>query len=565
MRRLWPVLIIGLVLFGAGAQAQTKAEKNFLKLADEILTNLQEYWPVHATDMGIHTYDDRFTDYSSKAVLKEKRTLRDFLAQLHKFSGLSADLRIDQRLLTSNCEVAAVKLWGIQYHTKNPNLYINDAVDGIYLILSRDFAPMSQRLESIIGRMNALSEFLEQGRANLKDIPPTWLDYSRTNIDQAIAFYRSVADELQLEFPDRSGDISVASGKALAALAGFKDFLAAAVPGPVGSFAIGAEHFNHLLESEHMLKFDADSLLKIGENMLVRTRVEYDSVKAALEANGAFAAVPLFVPQHFDRQDVIDYYSWEIADIKNYLIEKDIISLPESIGRCIPRETPVFLRGIIGGIAYQPAGPFDDAKDGYFYVRPIPEEWTDAQRQGYFRAVATRSFRGSVVHEAFPGHHLQLQIAGQMQSKVRRWQMNTMFMEGWALYCEQMMPEQGLFSDKPDHWLNVLGGILFRAARIVVDVKLQTGQFTYQQAVDYMMTTLELEETSRPYIETEVRRYTMDPTQPMSYLVGKLAILDLKQRLEAKEGAAFSLKSFHDRLLAEGSIPVSLIAGKLLK
>ena len=149
-----------------------------------------------------------------------------------------------------------------------------------------------------------------------------------------------------------------------------------------------------------------------------------------------------------------------------------------------------------------------------------------------------------------------------MPSEVRRWQMNNSLIEGWALYCEQMAYDAGLYPDQPRRYLGVLGGIVFRAARIIVDVKLQTGQFDFDQAIDWMVQTLDADSA---YIRSEVLRYTMTPGQPMSYLMGKRQIVQLRDEMKAREGEAFDLKRFHDRLLSEGSIPISLIRKKMLK
>jgi len=125
------------------------------------------------------------------------------------------------------------------------------------------------------------------------------------------------------------------------------------------------------------------------------------------------------------------------------------------------------------------------------------------------------------------------------------------------------MYREGLYGDEdPAHWLQVLGGIAFRAARIVVDVKLHTGQFTYEQAVQFMIDTLDVDtESGREYIRKEVRRYTTSPTYQMSYLMGKREIMALRKAAEARDGESFSLKEFHDRLLSEGSVPAALMWG----
>jgi uncharacterized protein (DUF885 family) len=220
-------------------------------------------------------------------------------------------------------------------------------------------------------------------------------------------------------------------------------------------------------------------------------------------------------------------------------------------------ETPLFLRPMIGGIAYQPAGPFDDNQRGMFYIRPVPDSLDKVQLEGRYRYVHRRGFRGSVVHEAYPGHHLQMQLAGRNIDPVRKWQMNNQIIEGWALYCEEMMYHSGLYGDEaPAQWLGILGGVRFRAARIVADVKLHTGQFTYQQCVDWMCKALDSKSVAD---SNYIRRYTLEPTQPMCYLTGKLAIQQLYDAYAGKQGVDFEEREFYDLILAEGSIPPALL------
>ncbi|MCK4572847.1 MAG: DUF885 family protein, partial [candidate division Zixibacteria bacterium] len=165
------------------------------------------------------------------------------------------------------------------------------------------------------------------------------------------------------------------------------------------------------------------------------------------------------------------------------------------------------------------------------------------------------------VHEAYPGHHLQFQIAGRNPDPVHKWQSNPMMYEGWALYCEEMMYDAGLYGEEnPSRWLRIIKGIRFRAARIVADIKLHTGQFTYNECVRWMIDVLGIDtDSDRKFVETEVRRYTLEPTVQMSYLMGKRELMNLRQAAMDKQGDAFSLKDFHDALLAEGSVPPTLM------
>jgi uncharacterized protein (DUF885 family) len=220
---------------------------------------------------------------------------------------------------------------------------------------------------------------------------------------------------------------------------------------------------------------------------------------------------------------------------------------------------------MIAGIAYRSAGPFDQNQQGVFYVRPVPEDLDPIQLAGRYRYVHRRGFKGSVVHEAYPGHHLQMQIAGRHPSAVRKWQSNRLMVEGWALYSEEMMYRAGLYGDEdPAMWLAILGGIRYRAARIVADVKLHTGEFSFRECVDWIVETLDAEtESDKNYHRKMVRKYTLTPTVWMSYLMGKADIERLRDDVKARDGANFNESAFYNLLLKQGSIPPALIRDAL--
>jgi uncharacterized protein (DUF885 family) len=210
----------------------------------------------------------------------------------------------------------------------------------------------------------------------------------------------------------------------------------------------------------------------------------------------------------------------------------------------------------------QPPGPFDDFKTSYFYVPPVPDQFNIGQVEYYYNYVHNRQFRGGVVHEAYPGHHLQISIANQHPSKIRKSFHDYFFIEGWALYCEELMARSMLYQDDTlGAFINALQGVKFRAARVIVDVMLQTGQISYDDAVKYMVEVLG---RNRDYVAREVSRYITNPGQASSYLLGKVQLLALLDDFRKTQGADFSFIGFHDNLLSYGSIPIALIKRLML-
>jgi uncharacterized protein (DUF885 family) len=540
-----------------------KGKQSFDDLCLEILETLQSFYPVRSTEMGIHSYDHRLADYSPAAVKKMVGKLKKYEKKLYKIKPdkLSEHDRINYRLIKSNVDIALLDLKKIAWHKRSPQLYVDEAINGVYFLMLSRHAPLSERVVPIIRRMKAVPKLFATARKNLKKPPPVYIETALESLESGMEFYREVAAELMNKFPERADEISQASSMAREAMNDFAAFLSELPPGPENGFAIGKEYFDYKLRNEYFLDYDADSLLRIGEALLAEAQQAYRAQEANVEANHQTGRDSIFVPAHFTKQDILDYYNWETRQVRIFLEQNDIITVPEDIAPVTVVETPPFLRSMISGIAYQPAGPFDTIQQGYFYVRPIPDDLDRQQLEARYRYVHRRGFKGAVVHEAYPGHHLQLQIAGRNEDPVRKWQFNNMMIEGWALYCEEMMYHAGLYGEEdPRQWLGVLGGIRFRAARIVADVKLHTGQFTYDECVDWMIETLDAtSDSEKEYLRKEVRRYTHSPTYQMSYLMGKREIMALRRAAEQRDGADFSLRAFHDALLREGSIPPTLM------
>ncbi len=552
-------LVIGLT----AGPAQAKRSRTFQDLCSEILERLQSFYPVRATEMGIHAYDFHLTDYSSKSVKKMIGDLKSFEKALYKYkkSNLEDYQRLNYKLVKSYVDIALLDLERIKWHRKSPQLYVDEAVQGLYLLTISRHAPLYEKRVAMMARMKAVPKLFAAARKNLRKPPPVYIEAAMESLESAQVFYRNVAGDLMNKFPEQANEILKVSTAAREAMSSFAAFLAELTPGDSVSFAIGRKNFDYKLSHEYFLDYDSDSLLAIGQALLDDADSAYRNYETYIEEHYQNGSDSIFVPASFCRQDVLDYYNWETAQVKLFLEESGFITVPDDIAPVKVIETPPVLRSMINGIAYQPAGPFDSLQEGVFYVRPVPEDMERRAVEARFRYVHRRGFRGSVVHEAYPGHHLQMQIAGRHPDPVRRWASNLMMIEGWALYCEEAIYQHGLFGEE-DHvqWLGILGGIRFRAMRVVADVMLHTGKISYEECVKWAWDVLQASsESEKEYLRREIRKYTMRPTTPMSYLMGKREIMNLRRAAMERDGASFDLQAFHDALLAEGSVPPILM------
>ncbi|MDZ4723114.1 MAG: DUF885 domain-containing protein [candidate division Zixibacteria bacterium] len=568
----WTLLFVALILtfsFSHDSIAASKKKQKAVKkptiesTTTEALLTLQAFYPVNATQMGVHDYDGSLVDYSPKSVTEIIKKLETFHNRFKSFttSGLSPRESINFQLVRSNVEIALQDLKTIGWYKKSPQHYVDEAVNGVYSILLTDKAQNPKRLASVLSRMRAVPKLFATASVNIKNPPAIYIELAKESLESGIEFYKEAAESLIKGNPKKAKEIRAVSDAAREAMSSFMTSLSAIKPGPEKGFAIGESAFDYKLAHEYFLSYNSDSLLAIGEELLKSAREDYSAYETYIEENKQNGQDSVFTPAAFNKRDILDYYGWEVDQVKLFIQVNDLITVPDDIAPIDVVETPSFLRSMVAGIAYQPAGAFDLVQQGYFYVRPVPDSLDRSQIEARYRFVHRRGFKGSVVHEAFPGHHLQMQIASAHPDPIRKWQANPMMIEGWALYCEEMMYNAGLFGNEdPAQWLAILGGIRFRAARIVADVKLHTGQFTYSQCVDWMVDVLDAKtDAEKDYLKKSVRKYTLTPTVWMSYLVGKQEIENLRDAMSLRDGDGFSEREFYDQLLAEASIPPALM------
>jgi hypothetical protein len=510
--------------------------------------------PVHATLAGLHDYDAELPDLTPDGVAHTRAQLVTHAAILASFTqgDLTPDERLDHRLLASLLDVELRELDELRPTEHDPSLYPSIAAEGVYAILARDFAPLAQRMPSVIARLRKIPALLETGMRTLTRSPRIWTEIALDETDGAHAFLESTVATLLPDTREARGALT----DALAALSGYEAFLEQRHVQRDGmAFAVGRELFDYKLKHEHFLPYTTQSLLEFGEEAVRLTELRLSEVAAII---GRDATWPELIERlrtdHPDENGLLDEYRRGLGEARRFVLERGLVSVPDGESLEIV-ETPVFLRPTLPYAAYVAPGIFEPEQRGLYYVTPIDAHSSDRERREQLLGHNRFGMLLTNVHEGYPGHHLQLVIANRAPSLVRRFFDSTVFCEGWALYCEQLVLDEGMTTD-PKARLFQLKDQLWRACRVVIDVKLHVGEMTFDEAVDMLVNVAKLE---RVNAIGEVRRYTQSPTQPMSYLVGKQQIMEFRERERQRLGASFDLRGFHDRLLSQGSIPVSLL------
>ncbi|HME81914.1 MAG TPA: DUF885 domain-containing protein [Candidatus Eremiobacteraceae bacterium] len=539
---------------------------DFAAAAEAILRARLRDDPVRATWTGLHDYDTEMPDVTADGIEHLKTALASNIATLEAFSlgDLSRDERTDRSLLMSELEVELRELNELQPYQHDPSLYPSLAADAVYSVLAREFAPLRDRLPSVVARMEKIPAMLETAKRTLTRSPRVWTDIAVEETEAAIEFFNDSVAPLFHEL--RSSAVLGTQARdamrdTLAALTDYRNFLERTHAQRDGmQFAIGRELFDYKLTHEHFLPYTAQSLLEFGEEAVRLTEFRLQEVAHVIERQTDWPVLLERLRSEAlpDSEDLVSLYRNSLGRARDFVVKAGLVSMPE--GEILEVvATPLFQRPTTPYAAYMAPGAFDARQLGLYYVTPIDAHASPQAQREQLLGHNLLAMQLTNVHEGYPGHHLQLVIANRAPSLVRRLHDSTVFAEGWALYCEQLVLDEGMDPD-PRMRLFQLKDQLWRACRVVIDVKLHTGAMTFDQAVDMLVNVAKLE---RVNAVGEVRRYTQSPTQPMSYLVGKQQIMDLRERERARLGGAFELRSFHDRLLAQGTIPVALIAPTL--
>ncbi|OYV72304.1 MAG: hypothetical protein B7Z72_05055, partial [Gemmatimonadetes bacterium 21-71-4] len=313
-----------------------------------------------------------------------------------------------------------------------------------------------------------------------------------------------------------------------------------------GDFAIGRTQFDFRLHFEHALRDSAPALLRYGETLVRDVQGDLEARAEALAPGVPWRAlIGRLRANHPARGDLVAAYAAAMERARRFVAERGLVSIPEGSLQVVA--TPPFMQPLIPFAAYDPPGAFGAARVGWFYVS-LPEE-------AQLREHSVHELAMTALHEGYPGHHLQHLVAQAQPSPVRRVVWTPLSVEGWALYCEAMMAEEGFLSGPEESFFQSLH-LLWRAVRVVLDVRLHTAGMTVEEAVRYMMETLAL---ARESAEAEVRRFCGNPGNALCYAVGRRELLRLRDDYRARAGAAFSLRRFHDEVLSYGGLPISLM------
>ncbi len=541
-------------------------ETHFYQETERWIYRLMETNPVAATQLGDHRWDDRLSDYSAEAL---EGQYREMLAALAEFQAMDTDsfrlaAKIDYELVTTIIASFIRQHEKIRAPWRNPGVYLDETLGGVMLLLLKEFAPLADRLRSALGRVRQVPRLLQEAQQNLipAEVPRVWAEVAVEQAQQAPGLFLGLLPAVAAQAaPDLQADLAEAGQAAAGAIQGYLSFLQEEViPHAQGTFAVGRELFDEMLRQEHMVDYDADRLLATGWEQFHQTRAQMEAVAREIDPRRSVQEIlEEAKADHPTADGLLDAYRQAMADIRQYVSDHEIATIPPDESLRIV-ETPFYMRPLIPYAAYMPPGILEDQQDGIFFVTPVDPNAPPEEQEQKLKGHSWSKLPITALHEAYPGHHLQLVYANRTETLPRRMGsfLATLFIEGWAFYCEELLEQMGYIA-QPVQRLGRLADQLWRAARIILDASLHTRGMSVDEAVNFLVKECQLEPSNAL---AEVRRYTQSPTQPQSYLMGKLAILELIADYRRAHPDA-SLRHIHDTILSCGSLPPRLMRRQL--
>ncbi|HEY7527266.1 MAG TPA: DUF885 domain-containing protein [Candidatus Limnocylindria bacterium] len=549
----------------------------FRAVVDDLLDGYFAHYPVLATEKGNHAHDDEWGDLTDAGRRDRLAWLAEASSRLEALddAALTPDDQIDRRILRMQLAAMRFDEETVDEASWNPLSYVYLFGAGLFSLLSREFAPAEQRLRSAAGRLRALPAALDQARARLEAGGPRPI--SQVHAQKAVERLAGIVDladtavdEATKLDDDLRAEVTVAADEAKRAVASFGDWLRdEVVPRATGDFRLGPELYAQ--KFRHALKTDMtpDELEARAASAYDRVRAEM--VRLARELWPAWVGdepmpegtdrlvrrvLDAIAAEHPRADELLDFCRAENGRIEAFIGQRDLVGLPDEPMQIV--WTPKFLRAF-GGAMLIPPGPLDRGLDSFFAITPMPDEWSDERKESYLREQNMRQLRLLTIHEAVPGHFLQLAYANHSDSLVRAIFWSGVFAEGWAVYVTQVMMDAGYGADDPAlmlvHWKFYLRSI----TNTLMDLRIHAGSMTEAEAMELMVTGGFQEEGEAV---NKWDRARLSSTQLCEYFLGGIGMTELeaeaRRRAEA-EGREFVYRPFLESVLGHGSPPLPVI------
>ena len=555
-----------LIFAWAGTIAAQNGDAQFIRLADRFFDEvLFRYDPAQATAQGFHQYDGQLPSRSRAEIEGQVAALKKWEAEVHNFDdrGLSAFMAADRQLLLSEIQSLRFNLETLRFWEKNPDVYSSGATNAIFVIMSRKFAPPTERLKSVLARERLIPRSLVAARENLTNPPRVYTEIALQQLPGMVGFFQKDVPEAFRGVTDVAlkAEFRKANQTTIDALRSYQAWLMSdLLPRSHGEFRIGAENYRKKLLYDEMVDTPLDRLLEIGYQDLKRNQAEFRRVARQIDAKRTPEQILTELERdHPPAEKLLAAFQMALGGLRSFIETRHIVTIPSPVPPRV-EETPPFMRALTTASMDTPGAYEKVAKEAFFNVTLPEAQWSAGRVEEYLEDFNRGTIISTAVHEAYPGHYTQFLWLENLPTKVRKILGCSSNAEGWAHYSEQMMLEEGYGNGDLRLRLGQLQDALLRDARYIVGIQMHTGQMTVDQATDFF---IKEGYQPRPIAEKEAKRGTSDPTY-LVYTLGKLEILKLRDDYKSKKGAQFSLAEFHDSFLKQGTAPLKLVRRALL-
>ena len=567
-------VLLSLSILNAAATSQDDA---FQKIAGDYIEQYLQANPEDATELGDHRFDGQLTDYSSDARAKDLATQKEFRDKLNAIDGsqLTGANNIDFRILKENIDYQIFQDKELKQAEWNPLVYMQSLANSLYLLVARDFAPAEKRIPNLRQRMEAIPRVIAQAKTNLQHPPRVHTETAIEQTQGAINLVHEGLTPLLDQAVQTKKELAPLQQKTAAALEDYKKWLQNdLLPRSDGDFRLGPGKFRKKLRFALASDLSMEEIMKRAQADLQQTQTaiyetalplykEYfpnaDSATLADKHKVTAAVLDKLAEQHPNDATVVSYAKEVVGEATDFVKSHNLVTIPNTPLEVIAM--PEFKRGV--AIAYcDSPGPLDKTGKTFFAVAPTPKDWSKERKESFFREYNNYEIRDLTVHEAMPGHYLQLAHANEFRAPtlVRAIFRSGTFIEGWAVYCEQMMAEQGYGG--PEVKMQQLKMRLRAIANAILDQSIHAGSMTEKEAMDLMMKQTFQQEGEAV---AKWKRARLTSAQLSTYFVGATEHLDLRAAEQKKLGKGFDLKKYNDQVISYGSPPVKYVHELMLQ
>lgn len=530
------------------------ADEQFEELKKEMFDKFFEKNPHFASYLGLHDpYDYLLPKGDTAHVFENLEMLENYVRRMKEtidYNTLNDANKIDWQVLEKALEMNKFEVYEIRMHELNPDAF--DEVGGVFFaMITRDYAPLEKRIDAIIARLEKLPKYLKEFQSRFENSKPVklWTEIAIESARQIPGLFQFIAVASKGKIPEElHGRLVSAAMNLMQPFQEHMQWLESLKSKTIENWALGKEKFEKLIQLRD-LGMSSEEIYQLGVKYLKELKEERARIAAQIAPSKSVEEVMKMIEKDAPKtfEEALEATRKAMEEAKEFVIKNNIATVYEE-DKLIVEETPAFIAPLIPFAAMMMPSRFDKPMIGvYIVTRP-----KDVTNLGSHLNYA--SIKNTAVHEAFPGHFLQGTISNR-SSLVHMLAMGTETVEGWAHYCEQMMMEHGYVTSLKSKLIQI-NDVIWRAVRIIVDVKLSRGEMSFDEAVDMLMKEAGL---SKEGAIAEVRRYTQTPGYALSYLLGKHLILQLREEVKQKMGEKYSEKFFHDTITANGYLPISML------